>query len=129
MADEFGPGPKKRKSRVNPNEAIDIVLLKNLMYFKPTSIETAAFFGITRECLAKYMKKKFGLSFTEYQSVALIDVKKALVNKGLQKALQKGDNDMIKYFMNNLCGWTLNGKTDQDAAPPQDIDGLEFLDE
>ena len=97
----------------DPNKQIDLGQLERLMRFRPTVTDTAGFFKVSKRWVQQTIEEKYNMTFTDFREYYMADLKLKLVQIAQQKALSGKDNEMLKYCLNNLCGWAY-------SPPPRD---------
>lgn len=88
-----------------PKKEINLVQLKEIMRFKPTKEDCAAFFECSDDTIERLIKKQFGCTFAVFREQNMVHSRFMLVRTALQKA-EAGDNCMLIFCLKNLCGWT-----------------------
>jgi hypothetical protein len=113
---------KKPGGQPTVDHKIEIKKLKDLMKFKPTLAMTAGHFDVSKKTIERFIDREFeGLTFKEFREHNMANVKVALINKAITMALH-GNTDMLKYCINNMCGWAYNPTPDLDNDPVEDME-------
>jgi hypothetical protein len=92
--------------------------LKEIMRFKPTLKDTAAFFECSEDTIEKYISAKWGLRFAEFREQNMVHTRFMLIRTAIQKA-ERGDNVMLIFCLKNLCNW-------RDKLPDEQFDEDKF---
>lgn len=105
---EPNPGEKNKGGR--PPIIIEDHKLKSIMKYRPTLLDTAAHFECSMTTIETYIKNNYGMDFKEFRQRHMVSVKFQILDKVMRKMElnlknNKGDNDMIKYYMANCHGW------------------------
>jgi AraC-like DNA-binding protein len=103
------PSPARTKKLGRPEFKIDMVQLAALCRMKPTAEDCAAFFKCSVDTIERRIKEATELTFLEYREQYLVHGRFDLIRLAVQKA-SEGDNDMIKFCLKNLSGWSEKGE-------------------
>jgi len=96
--------PKKFSSKRMTSEKIK--LLRDLMRVNPTLADTSFLVGVPRQCIEKWIKENYDMTFYEFRDAYLADLRKRLVNTATEQALSGENNTMLIFCLKNLCGWS-----------------------
>lgn len=102
--------------------------LEKLMSYRPSMWDCAGFFKCSRETVLRFIKKHYDMDFIEFRKTYMANAKLSLIQKAMEKA-QGGDNEMIRYCLNNLAGWTNGHQRDARFEDEDFIDDIEWVDE
>lgn len=124
------PVTEKKKGRPIGSGAIQIdkEQLERLMSYRPTLYDTAGFFKCERSTVQRFINKHYNMDFMEFRKIYMSDAKLSLIQKAMEKA-QGGDNEMLRYCINNLAGWTNGHKRDDRFDDEDFVDEIEWVDE
>jgi hypothetical protein len=92
--------------------------LKEIMRFKPTLKDTAAFFEVDPSTVENYIRKNWNCTFSEFRDQNMVHTRFMLIRTAIQKA-EKGDNCMLIFCLKNLCHW-------RDKLPDEQFDEDKF---
>lgn len=87
-----------------PKIDIDEHQLCSLLRLRPTIDDCAAFFECSNSKIEKFIKERYGVTFSELRDQKMVHTRFMLVRKALEKA-EKGDNVLLIFCLKNLCGW------------------------
>lgn len=108
-----------------PRKEIDSDQLEKLMGFRPSLFDVSGFFKCSREHIIKHIRAEYDMTFKEFRSTFMSNRKLALIQVAMGKA-EKGDNEMIKFCLVNLAGWT-NGYNQRNDFEDEDyVEVLEW---
>lgn len=109
-------GPQGRKPI-----KLDHDQLKKLMQFKPTVAMTAGFFDVSKKTIERFIDAEFdGMTFLEFREHYMANTKLKLIQLAMKRA-ENGSDDMLKYCLNNMCGWSYNPEPEVDSDPVEDM--------
>lgn len=97
--------------------------LRMLMQRKCPLEWVAAFFECDADTLAKYIRKQYNSTFTEFRDKMMLPVRLSLMEKAVDMA-KSGDRTMLIFTLKNYCGWSDNVKV---AESQQEDHDLEFV--
>lgn len=98
------------------------------MAHRPSQYDVAGFFKCNRQTVMTFIKEHYDMTFKEFRSTYMSGTKLKIIQKALLKA-QRGDNEMIKFCLINLAGWT-NGYSQRNDFDDDDfVEELEWVDE
>lgn len=107
---------------------IDKHQLEKLMGFRPSLYDVAGFFKVSRDKIQHFIRDEYDMEFKEFRSTYMSGTKLSIIQKAVKKA-HNGDNEMIKFCLNNLAGWT-NGYASRPDFDEEDfIDEIQWVDE
>lgn len=112
----------KKNKGGRPKKVLNKKQLQMLMGYRPTLWDVAGFFECGRETVIRFIKKEYGMEFKEFRSTYMAGTKLKIIQKAIIKA-QEGNNEMIKFVLQNLAGWT-NG-----FAKREDFDEEDFIED
>jgi hypothetical protein len=92
--------------------------LKEIMRFKPTLKDTAAFFECDPSTIENYIRANWNCTFSEFRDQNMVHTRFMLIRTAIQKA-EKGDNVMLIFCLKNLCQW-------RDKLPDEQFDEDKF---
>lgn len=111
----------QKKKQGGPAIEIDLDALKKIMQFKPTVAIAAGYFDVSKKTIERIINHYFnGMTFVEFREHYMAGTKLKLIQVAMRKAL-KGDNDMLKYCLNNMCGWSYNPDPVQEHEEIEDM--------
>lgn len=114
--------PPKKMGR--PNEVSQKLSgpgLIKLMKFKPTVADVAGFFNCSKRMVQKFIEDEYKMTFSEFRDIHMGSVRLKLVQIAISKALSGKDNEMLKYCLNNLAGWSYNPLPKDDNEEIEDM--------
>lgn len=114
--------PKLGRKPIN----IDKPQLEKLMSYRPSLHDVAGFFKCARETVYRFIKKEYDLEFLEFRKLYGAEAKLSLVQLAMQKA-QRGDNEMLKFCLINLNGWTNGQARDVRFDEDEFVDEIEWV--
>jgi hypothetical protein len=79
--------------------------LDGLLAYKSSLIVCADILEIHENTIKNHIKKRFGMTFTEYAEKKLSRTKVKLVQKALEMATS-GNATMMIFCLKNLCNWS-----------------------
>ena len=85
-------------------ETFDWVQLDKYLQFKITLKMAAELMECGTTTIKDYIKRKHGMTFTEYSDLKMSKVKVKLVQKALDMAFN-GNNALMIFCLKNICGW------------------------
>jgi hypothetical protein len=92
--------------------------LKNLMRFKPSLEETAAFFDCGERTVQETIRREYDLTFQEFRMKHLGALRNELITAAIDKALD-GDGPMLRFCIENLADeWGKRHVVGVEDAPP-----------
>jgi hypothetical protein len=102
--------PKKRRrrgrDRLNRNWApADDKQLISFMRTCPLLMDTAHYFEVSQDTIEDYIRRRWGVSYTEFRAKHLADTRAVLVNTALELALVKKDWRAIQKCLEYYCKW------------------------
>lgn len=106
---------------------VDDQKLKAAMRFYPSLIDLAGFFDCTPRFLQKYIRDNFDMTFLEFRDHYMGTTRMRLRQVAIEKAL-RGDNQMLKFVLTNVCGWNDKGEQDQSAQSGRDVTEVKAID-
>lgn len=113
---------KKKAGQPTVDDKIDVKKLKNLMQFKPTLAMTAGHFDVSKKTIERFIDREFnGMTFSEFREHYMANMKLKLIQVAMRMALN-GNTDMLKYCMNNMCGWAYNPEQELESDPIEDME-------
>lgn len=95
--------------------------LKKIMKFRPTLADVAGHFDCHKRSVQNFIEENYQMTFFEFRDHCMADVKLKLIQIAIQKALGGKDNEMLKYCLNNLAGWSYN------PLPKEDMEDIEDM--
>jgi len=113
------PRKKKESTTGNPSHRPPILTesdhpkLKAIMRFKPRMVDAAAFFEVHPSTLEKYIKKIWGITYSEFRDQNMVSIRFKLNQAAIDKALG-GDTAMLIFCLKNYCGWSDKGLDEVD---------------
>jgi len=78
--------------------------LDGLLALKSNAVVCSELLGVCKTTLKDHIKKRYGISFTEYADIKLSPTRVRLVQKALKMA-ENGDRVMLIFCLKNLCHW------------------------
>ncbi len=99
---------------------IDHDKLLQLMKFRPTREDCAAFFHCSAQAIDAHIMRETGLKFKEFREQGMVHVRLSLIQKAIDMA-QKGDRIMLIFCLKNLCGWNDNPTTNEQVEIPRAV--------
>jgi rRNA maturation protein Rpf1 len=116
---------QRRKSKEErkggpPGIEVDLKQLKDLMQFKPTLSMTAGFFDISKKTIERIIDFHYKMTFSEFREHNMAGTKLKLIQLAMKRAYN-GSDDMLKYCLNNMCGWSYNPEPELDSDPIEDM--------
>lgn len=84
---------------------IDMDALDALLISNPSRVRAAEYFNCSDTHIDNEIMRNFGLTFTQYKEIRLLDVVTRLKNVAINKALE-GDVPALKYVLNNMSDWS-----------------------
>ena len=78
--------------------------LDGLLHYKSSLDMCADLLDTTNTTIKNHIKRRYGLTFTEYSERKLSGTKFKLVQKAIQMALA-GDRVMLIFCLKNICRW------------------------
>lgn len=84
---------------------IDETKLKELMRYRPTLSDCAAWFNCSEDTIERRIKELEHLNFAEFRAKYLGRTKLTLIQRAMSMALE-GDKVMLKFCLKNLAGWS-----------------------
>jgi hypothetical protein len=98
---------------------LDWTLMESLMRFKPSLSDTAELMETSEDTIANRIRETYDLTFSEYRAKKMAKVRRSLVQKALDMAINGGHATMLIFCLKNLCGWTDNQDIaiNKDSAP------------
>lgn len=89
----------------DPNDApFNWDKLDGLLAYKATLLVCSDILEVGKSTLKVHIKKRYGLTFTEYGELKLSRTKVKLVSKAIEMALS-GNATMLIFSLKNLCKW------------------------
>jgi hypothetical protein len=116
-----------KKPRGRPEAQIDKPQLEQLMGYRPSMYDVSGFFKVSRTTMNDFIKKEYGMVFKEFRATYQSKMKLNLIQKAIFKA-QNGDNEMIKFCLINLGGWTNGNRERSDFDEDDFIEDIEWVD-
>lgn len=95
--------------------------LKKVMQFRPTVADVAGWFDCSKRAVQKFIETHHKMTFMEYREHCMAGVKLKLIQIAIGKALSGKDNEMLKYCLNNLAGWSYN------PLPKEEMEEIEDM--
>lgn len=96
------------KSKRVSYKSFDWDTLNKYLQFKPSLRTVAEMMDVSPTTIKEYIKKKHGLTYTEYADIKLSKVKIKLVQKALDMAFSGKNNVMMIFCLKNICKWKDN---------------------
>lgn len=87
-----------------PPVELDLQKLEDLMQFRPTQSDAAAFFRVSEDTIERRIREHYDLTFSEFRERFMANTRLSLTKKALQMALS-GNVAMLIWCQKNLCGW------------------------
>tara|TARA_B100000214_G_C23958920_1_gene624289 strand:+ start:317 stop:715 length:399 start_codon:yes stop_codon:yes gene_type:complete len=91
--------------------------LDGLLLFKASLISCSDFLGVHENTIKNHIKKRFGLTFTEYTEKKMSKTKVKLVQKAIEMAMS-GNATMMIFSLKNICGWQDKIEVPADSSTP-----------
>ena len=91
--------------------------LDGLLYFKASLISCSDILGVHENTIKNHIKKRFGLTFTEYTERKMSRTKVKLVQKAIEMAMS-GNATMMIFSLKNICGWQDKIDMPTDSSTP-----------
>lgn len=89
--------------------------LDGLLAYKSSLVICADILDCHENTIKNHIKKRYGLSFTEYSEKKLSRTKVKLVQKAIEMALA-GNTTMMIFSLKNICKWNDNNETSIDLS-------------
>ena len=91
--------------------------LDSILRFKPSLIMSADILGVHENTIKNHIKKRFGLTYTEYADKKLSGTKLKLTQKAIAMAMA-GNATMLIFSLKNICHWQDKIETPMDTGTP-----------
>lgn len=115
----------KTENRGRPKIQIDKEQLERLMGFRPSLYDCAGFFKCGHRTVQRFIKDEYDMEFLEFRKTYGAGAKLSVIQKCYTKATS-GDNEMIKFYLINVAGWTNGYSRDHRFDEDEAIDDIEW---
>lgn len=87
---------------------------------KPTLKDCAAYLEVDTSTVEKYIKRTYGVSFSEFREQNMVHTRFNLIRKAIEQATS-GNTAMMIFCLKNLCGWADKQEVTQSGDVKIDI--------
>lgn len=116
------------KKTGRPFTKIDKEQLEKLMGYRPSSYDVGAFFKCDRNTINNFIKAEYSMTFKEFRQTHMSKTKLTLVQTALHRAIEGKNNDMLKFCLINIAGWTTGIGNKHEFDDEDIIEDLEWVD-
>lgn len=109
------------KEMGRPTIEINMEELEIFMRWNPSRSDTAAFFKVSEDTLARRIMEKTGLTFMQFREQNMVHTRRSLINEALARS-SKSDTILI-FCLKNLCKW--GDKNELPQEDDRDLDAAE----
>ena len=92
-------------------------ILDNILKFKPSLTMCADILDVHENTIKNHIRKRFGLTYTEYAAKKLSNTKLKLVQKAITMAMA-GNATMLIFSLKNICQWQDKIEMPVDSSTP-----------
>jgi len=107
--------PVKNKSG-RPESKIDWELAEKLAALGPTNQILAEYLKVSDNTLDTHIKKKYGITTTEFIAQRLAPTKLRLLSVAIEEAIKKRNTTLMIFMLKNLCGFTDKKEVKQEVT-------------